>query len=48
MDLKEEEKFDLITIGQALHFFPGEGTLQKIKNMINDGGMFMTFGYVLR
>lgn len=48
MDLSEEEKFDLITVGQALHFFPGEAILRKIRNMLNEGGMFMTFGYVLR
>jgi hypothetical protein len=48
MDLNEEEKFDLITVGQALHFFPGENTLKKVKNMLNEGGIFMAFGYVLR
>lgn len=48
MDLNEEEKFDLITVGQALHFFPGEAMFRKIKNMLNEGGMFVTLGYVLR
>lgn len=48
MELSEEESFDLITVGQALHFFPGENTLKKLKTMLNEGGMFMTFGYVLR
>jgi len=38
----------LITCGQALHFFPVEEALRKIKGMLNEGGMFMTFGYVLR
>lgn len=48
MDLSEEEKFDLITVGQALHFFAGEAMLRKIRKMLSEGGMFMAFGYVLR
>lgn len=48
MELKEEERFDLVTVGQALHFFPVEQALTKIRNMLNEGGMLMVFGYVLR
>jgi hypothetical protein len=47
-DLNSTEKYDLITCGQALHFFTGENTYLKIKDMLNEGGMFMVFGYVLR
>lgn len=48
MDLGEEEKFDLITVGQAFHFFPGKESLLSIKRKLNEGGLFMLFGYVLR
>lgn len=48
MDLDEDEKFDLITVGQAFHFFPGEESIRRIKRKLNEGGLFMLFGYVLR
>jgi SAM-dependent methyltransferase len=48
MELEENDHFDLVTVGQALHFFPVEQALRKIKNILNEGGMLMVFGYVLR
>lgn len=47
MDLPEE-KYDLITVGQALHFFPGEEPLLKLQGLLSEGGCFTTFGYVIK
>jgi hypothetical protein len=48
MELDEDQKYDLITVGQALHFFPIKPALKKIKQLLNSEGYFVTFGYVLR
>ena len=34
MDIDESVKYDLITVGQALHFFPIEDSLRKIKRLL--------------
>ena len=46
MDLSEEKKFDFITVGEALHFFPVEDSLKKIKSILNQNGSFVTLGYI--
>lgn len=48
MKLPGEEKYDLITVGQALHFFPIEESLKKIKEILGNHGCFTTFGYVIK
>lgn len=47
MGLDESQKYDFITVGQALHFFPIESALEKIKKMLRQDGTFVTFGYIL-
>lgn len=34
MEIDESEKFDLVTVGQALHFFPIQDSLVKIKRLL--------------
>jgi hypothetical protein len=46
MELQETEKYDFITVGEALHFFPVEASLHKIKSLMTSEGIFVTFGYV--
>lgn len=48
MNIQENEKYDLITVGQALHFFPIEQSLIKIRALLNADGNFTTFGYVIK
>jgi len=48
MDIKSEENYDFITVGQALHFFPIEKSLRKIKTLLREDGTFVTFGYILK
>ena len=48
MDMTEAERYDFITVGQALHFFPIENSLNKIKSMLKDDGIFVTFGYIVK
>lgn len=48
MEWKTEDKFDLITIGQALHWFPIPETLQKAKNTLAEGGALGVYGYILK
>ena len=48
MEWKTEDKFDLITIGQALHWFPIPETLQKAKNTLAEGGALGGYGYILK
>jgi hypothetical protein len=47
-ELKEKSSYDLITVGQALHFMPIEQTLQNMKTLISKEGYFATFGYILK
>lgn len=46
--MSESHQYDLITVGQALHFFPIEPALEKIKTMLKEDGFFVTFGYILK
>ena len=48
MQMDESVKHDLITVGQALHFFPVEDSLHKIRKMIHQEGKFVTFGYIAK
>lgn len=48
MGLPEEEKYDLVTVGQALHFFPGEAPLLKLRSLLAEGGCLSVFGYVIK
>lgn len=48
MKMEETIKYDLITVGQALHFFPIEDSLNKIKRIVQDDGKFVTFGYIAK
>lgn len=48
MGLPEEEKYDLVTVGQALHFFPGEAALLKLRSLLVEGGCLSVFGYVIK
>lgn len=48
MSMPGETKYDLITVGQALHFFPIEESLKKIKGILAENGCFTTFGYVIK
>lgn len=41
------EKYDLITIGQALHWLPIRQFLEKSKGHLNEGGVLSVFGYIL-
>jgi hypothetical protein len=34
MNIKSDEKYDLITVGQALHWLPIKESLQKMKNIM--------------
>lgn len=34
MEIKQFEKYNLITVGMALHYFPIKDALNKIKNML--------------
>jgi ubiquinone/menaquinone biosynthesis C-methylase UbiE len=45
---EEEEKFDLITVGQALHFMPVEPALRKARGLLAEGGTLAVFGYILK
>lgn len=40
-------KYDLITIGQALHWIPVREFLGKCKGLLRDGGVLGIFGYIL-
>jgi hypothetical protein len=35
----------LITVAQALHFFPIEESLKKIKSLLKQNGLFIALGY---
>ena len=48
MEMSEEHKYDFISVGQALHFFPIEQSLQKIKTMLTEDGNFVVFSYILK
>ena len=48
MKWKTDEKFDLITIGEALHYLPGEQTLSKAREMLEDKGVLAIYGYFLK
>lgn len=43
-----EQKYDLITVGQAIHFFPGEAPLLKLRSLLAEGGNLTVFGYVVK
>ena len=43
------EKFDLVTIGQALHWLPLPDVLQHIsKKLLNPDGRFVVFSYCVQ
>lgn len=44
-ELNESERYDLITAGVSLHYFPGEDPMIRISNMLNEGGMFLVCSY---
>lgn len=48
MSLQNNEKYDLITIGQALHWFPIKESLAKIYGMLEKNGMLAVYGYVAK
>jgi hypothetical protein len=35
-------------VGQALHFFPGEAPLVKLRGLLAEGGCLSVFGYVIK
>jgi hypothetical protein len=45
---EDKEKFDLVTVGQAHHFFPGEAAMLKLRSQLSEGGCLSTFGYVIK
>ena len=47
MEWKTEEKFDYITIGQALHWFEDpEAVLKKVHSLLAPEGMLVVYGYI--
>ena len=47
MNAEIKEKFDLITIGQALHWLPIKPFLQKCKSALAPDGVLAVYGYIL-
>ena len=45
MKWNSEEKYDLITMGVTLHYLPGEQTMSKVNETLNEDGIFAVFGY---
>ena len=41
-------KYDYITIGTALHWFPIRESLLKMKGMLNNEGIINVYGYYLK
>ena len=48
MKWEEGNKYDYITIGQALHWLPAEEAILKMKDLLNDDGMLTVYGYTFR
>ena len=48
MKWKTDEKYDLITIGEALHYLPVEESLCKAREMLKDDGLLAIYGYFLK
>lgn len=44
-ELNELERYDLITAGVSLHYFPGDDPMRRISTMLNEGGMFLVCSY---
>lgn len=38
----------MITVGQALHYFPKQEPMQKIKKLLYENGKFVTYGYIFQ
>lgn len=43
----ENEKFDLITVGQAIHWFEFDNFFLEVKRVLKPDGIFAAFGYGL-
>lgn len=43
----ENEKFDLITVGQAIHWFKFDDFFPEVKRVLKPNGIFAAFGYGL-
>ncbi len=48
INLHDKDQYDLITIGQALHWFPVRETLLKLKNFLHPEGKLLILSYVLK
>ena len=42
-----EESFDLVTVGQALHWFNSDGFHREVARVLKPGGVFAAWGYEL-
>lgn len=40
--------YDLITIGEALHWFPIKDAFIKINGLLNERGIFGVYGYMIK
>ena len=43
-----KEKYSLITIGQALHWFPIEESLLKMNEILEQDGTLGVYGYIFK
>ena len=48
LNIQSDEKYDLITIGQALHWLPIRESLEKIKNILESEGKLLIISYIVK
>jgi len=48
LNLPENQTYDLITIGQALHWLPIREALSKIKRILSPQGKVIMIGYIVK